>query len=135
MPILTNEQTFVLSHIFPIRMALKPEGKIARLNYKDFYIASLHEILRLKYFSFLLAHDNCNHPLYLTSLMFYVSMYEFRHHFAAIFIFLFGKTNMPYCILLFSFAKALGNLYIVNNMFKLARNKSRIIKQLYCGCV
>ena len=35
---------------------------------------------------------------------------------------------------MFSFAKGLGNLYIVNNMFKLARNKSGI-RQLYCGCV
>ena len=85
-------------HIFPIRTALKPEGKIARLNYKDFYIASLHEILRLKYFSFLSAHDNCNHPLYLTSLMFYVSMYEFRHHFA---IFIFFVWKNKYAILYF----------------------------------
>ena len=53
MPILTNEQTFVLKVIFfPIGTALKSEDKIARLNYKDFYIASLHEILRLFFITF-----------------------------------------------------------------------------------
>ena len=48
--------------------------------------------------------------------------------------FLFEKTSMAYYILLFSFAKALGNSYIVNNMFKLAWNKSGF-RQLYYGCV
>ena len=46
-------------------MAVKYEDKIAGLNYKDFYIALLHEILQLKYFSLLSARDNYNHLLYL----------------------------------------------------------------------
>ena len=66
MPILTHKQTFVLKALFfPIGTAVKSEDKIARLKYKDFYITSLHEMLRLKYFSLLSADDNCNHPLYL----------------------------------------------------------------------
>ena len=75
-----------------IGTTLKSEDKIAKLNYKDFYIASLHEILRLKYFSLLSVHDNCNHPQLFTSLMLYVSIYEFRHHFA-MFIFFVQKNK------------------------------------------
>ena len=134
MPILTNEQTFVLKVIFfPIGTALKSEGKIARLNYKDFYITSMHEIL----------DSNIIHQF---QLMITATIRNYLHLLCCMYLcmnftiislclhFLFRKTNMPYYILMFSFAKGLANSYIVNNMFKLARKKSGI-RQLYCGGV
>ena len=113
----------IISFVMWLLYDLSCDYYIARLknkdNYKDFYIALLHEILRLKYFLLLSAHDNCNHPLYL-------HLNVVCMNFAIIsqcLYFLFGKTSMPYYILLFSFAKVLGNSNIVNNMFKLAMFK------------
>ena len=76
--------------------------------------------------------DKCN--VEITFLMFHGPTSKFFHRFrlfeSLVFpvffrFFVQKKTNAPY-ILLFSFAKALGNSYIVNSKVQLARNKSRI---------